>query len=66
MKKEKKLKGHDGNEFVEGEPFRYLCTFCLWQGQDPSENAKIGKNQDSQFKAKLYTARTADNAIQQM
>lgn len=32
MKKEKKLKGHDGNEFVEGEPFRYLCTFCLWQG----------------------------------
>ncbi|KAK7807489.1 hypothetical protein U0070_006777 [Myodes glareolus] len=32
MKKEKKLKGRDENEFVEGEPFRCLCTFCLWQG----------------------------------
>lgn len=29
MRKEKKVKGRDGNEFVEGEPFRCLCTFCL-------------------------------------
>uniref|UniRef100_A0A8C2LXG0 Developmental pluripotency-associated 3 n=1 Tax=Cricetulus griseus TaxID=10029 RepID=A0A8C2LXG0_CRIGR len=28
----------------EGEPFRCLCTFCLYQGWDPSENARIGKD----------------------
>ncbi|XP_028713653.2 developmental pluripotency-associated protein 3 [Peromyscus leucopus] len=28
----------------ESEPFRCLCTFCVYQGWDPAENAKIGQN----------------------
>ncbi|XP_036037839.1 developmental pluripotency-associated protein 3 [Onychomys torridus] len=28
----------------ESKPFRCLCTFCLYQGWDPAENAKIGQN----------------------
>ncbi|CAO2606478.1 Developmental pluripotency-associated protein 3 [Lemmus lemmus] len=30
-------------QFNEGEPFKCICTFCLYHGWDPSENAKIGK-----------------------
>ncbi|XP_040594254.1 developmental pluripotency-associated protein 3 [Mesocricetus auratus] len=41
---EKKLKSRNGDVYEEGEPFRCLCTFCLYQGWDPSENAKIGKD----------------------
>ncbi|XP_052577526.1 developmental pluripotency-associated protein 3 [Peromyscus californicus insignis] len=28
----------------ESEPFRCLCTFCVYQGWDPAENARIGQN----------------------
>ncbi|XP_040592060.1 developmental pluripotency-associated protein 3-like [Mesocricetus auratus] len=41
---EKKLRSRNGDVYEEGEPFRCLCTFCLYQGWDPSENAKIGKD----------------------
>ncbi|XP_060239396.1 developmental pluripotency-associated protein 3 [Meriones unguiculatus] len=42
---EAKLRSFNGNGSEEKkEPFRCLCTFCLYQGWDPSENAKIGKN----------------------
>ncbi|XP_051011607.1 developmental pluripotency-associated protein 3 [Acomys russatus] len=45
---EKKLKSIEGNENEERrEPFRCLCTFCLYRGWDPSENAKIGENSES-------------------
>ncbi|XP_038201590.1 developmental pluripotency-associated protein 3 [Arvicola amphibius] len=44
MRIEKKLKScNDGNVFDEAQPFKCLCTFCLYNGWDPSENAKIGK-----------------------
>ncbi|XP_031236821.1 developmental pluripotency-associated protein 3 [Mastomys coucha] len=42
---EQREKRLEGNEFKGNtEPFRCLCTFCHYQGWDPSENAKIGKN----------------------
>ncbi|KAK7799491.1 hypothetical protein U0070_022615 [Myodes glareolus] len=44
MQIEKKLKScNDGNVFSKAQPFKCLCTFCLYHGWDPSENAKIGK-----------------------
>ncbi|XP_028616958.1 developmental pluripotency-associated protein 3 [Grammomys surdaster] len=34
----------EGKEYKgKNESFRCLCTFCHYQGWDPSENAKIGK-----------------------
>ncbi|XP_034367221.1 developmental pluripotency-associated protein 3 [Arvicanthis niloticus] len=42
---EQRQKRLEGNEYKgSSEPFRCLCTFCHYQGWDPSENAKIGKN----------------------
>ncbi|XP_057645306.1 developmental pluripotency-associated protein 3 [Chionomys nivalis] len=44
MRIEKKLKScSDGNVFNKAQPFKCICTFCLYEGWDPSENAKIGK-----------------------
>nr|XP_034350058.1 developmental pluripotency-associated protein 3-like [Arvicanthis niloticus] len=42
---EQRQKMLEGTEYKgNSEPFRCLCTFCHYQGWDPSENAKIGKN----------------------
>lgn len=30
-------------QFNKAQPFKCICTFCLYNGWDPSENAKIGK-----------------------
>lgn len=43
MRIEKRLRSRNG-ERDESEPFRCLCTFCVYQGWDPAENAKIGQN----------------------
>nr|XP_034357805.1 developmental pluripotency-associated protein 3-like [Arvicanthis niloticus] len=42
---EQRQKRLEGKEYKgNSEPFGCLCTFCHYQGWDPSENAKIGKN----------------------
>nr|XP_042127295.1 developmental pluripotency-associated protein 3-like [Peromyscus maniculatus bairdii] len=40
---EKTLRSRNG-ERDESEPFRCLCTFCLYEGWGPAENAKIVQN----------------------
>ncbi|XP_008823723.1 developmental pluripotency-associated protein 3 [Nannospalax galili] len=41
---EKKLRSTalKGDQGARSEPFKCTCTFCTYQGWDPSENAKLG------------------------
>ncbi|XP_041491955.1 developmental pluripotency-associated protein 3 [Microtus oregoni] len=43
MRIEKKLNSCIDGNFNKAQPFKCICTFCLYNGWDPSENAKIGK-----------------------
>ncbi|XP_013208354.1 developmental pluripotency-associated protein 3 [Microtus ochrogaster] len=43
MRIEKKLNSCSDGNFNKAQPFKCICTFCLYNGWDPSENAKIGK-----------------------